>query len=180
MRPSNHVEPHGLLAVVRHYIRELIYGANDGLITTFAVVAGVAGGGLPPRVILICGVANLLADGLSMAVGNFLSIRSYESVLEAQGLPEEEAFPTRHAVATFAAFVTAGALPLVPYVWPALFPNGFASSIAMAFATMFVIGGARTFVSTVSWWWGGLEMLGLGVAVSVVAYGAGALIGSLV
>src|SRR5262245_37846214 len=85
-RLSNHTEPRGALAIARHYVRELIYGANDGVITTFAVVAGVSGGGLAPQVVLICGVANLVADGLSMAVGNFLSIRSHESVLEAQGL----------------------------------------------------------------------------------------------
>ena len=41
-RTSNHVEPHGALQTARHYIRELVYGANDGIITTFAVVAGVA------------------------------------------------------------------------------------------------------------------------------------------
>ena len=40
-------------------------------------------------VVLICGAANLLADGLSMAVGNYLAIRSHESVLESEGQPEE-------------------------------------------------------------------------------------------
>jgi VIT1/CCC1 family predicted Fe2+/Mn2+ transporter len=179
-RPSNHVEPTGTLEVARHYIRELIYGANDGIITTFAVVASVAGGGLSPRVVLICGVANLLADGLSMAVGNYLSIRSHESVLEAKGLPEEEAYPRRHALATFGAFVVAGALPLVPYVAPSIFERRFAWSVAVAFAAMFVIGASRTLVSRVRWWAGGLEMLGLGAAVTVVAYAAGALIASLV
>src|SRR6186713_2441864 len=97
-RPSHHVEPRGALQTARHYVRELIYGANDGIITTFAVVAGVTGGGLPLRVVLIIGAANLIADGLSMAAGNYLSIRSHESVLEAQNLPEEEASPVRHAV----------------------------------------------------------------------------------
>jgi VIT1/CCC1 family predicted Fe2+/Mn2+ transporter len=179
-RPSNHVEPRGALEFARHYIRELIYGANDGIITTFAVVASVAGGGLPARVVLICGVANLIADGLSMAVGNYLSIRSHESVLEAQGLPEEEAFPRRHALATFAAFVGAGALPLIPYIVPAAFPSGFLSSVAIAFVTMFVIGASRTFIGRVRWWTGGLEMLGLGAVVTLVAYGAGALIAALV
>ena len=67
------------------------------------------------RVVLIIGAANLFADGLSMAVGNYLSIRSHESVLEAQEFPEEEAFPFRHGGATFLAFVLAGAVPLVPY-----------------------------------------------------------------
>ena len=79
-RRSNHIEPRGALETARHYVRELIYGANDGIITTFAVVAGVAGGGLSLRVVLIIGTANLFADGLSMAVGNYLSIRAYESV----------------------------------------------------------------------------------------------------
>ncbi len=139
-RLSNHVEPRGTLQVARHYIRELIYGANDGIITTFAVVAGVAGGGLSPRVILICGVANLLADGLSMASGNYLSIRSHESVLEAQGLPEEEASPVRHGVATLLAFVTAGAVPLLPFAFPGVLTGQFALSIALAFLVLFGIG----------------------------------------
>jgi hypothetical protein len=92
-RGSLHVEPSEPLQIARHYVRELIYGANDGIITTFAVVAGVAGGGLSLRVVLIIGAANLFADGLSMAAGNYLSISSHESVLEAQELPEEEAYP---------------------------------------------------------------------------------------
>src|SRR5687767_9461255 len=96
-RLSVHVEPNGLLETARHYVRELIYGANDGIITTFAVVAGVAGGGLSLRVVLIIGAANLFADGLSMAAGNYLSIRSHESVLETQDLPQQEASPLRHA-----------------------------------------------------------------------------------
>ena len=74
-RASSHVDPVGALAIARHYIRELVYGANDGLITTFAVVAGVVGGGLSGRSMLIIGAANLVADGLSMGVGNYLSIR---------------------------------------------------------------------------------------------------------
>lgn len=64
--------------------------------------------------VLVLGVANLLADGLSMGVGNYLGIRSDERVREAQQLPEQEAFPIRHGLATFIAFVIAGAVPLVP------------------------------------------------------------------
>jgi VIT1/CCC1 family predicted Fe2+/Mn2+ transporter len=179
-RLSNHVEPRGALDIARHYVRELIYGANDGIITTFAVVASVAGGGLSPRVVLICGIANLLADGLSMAVGNYLSIRSSESVREAQGLPEEEAAPTRHAAVTFASFVVAGALPLLPYVMGSVAGSRFAWSIVVAFVAMFVIGASRTFISNTRWWTGGLEMLGLGAVVTAVAYGVGAFVAGLI
>jgi hypothetical protein len=63
-RLSRHVEPKGTLQAARHYIRELVYGANDGIIPTFAVVAGVAG--LSSTVILICG-AEMLALGGGVA-----------------------------------------------------------------------------------------------------------------
>ena len=179
-RPSNHVEPIGLLQIARHYIRELIYGANDGIITTFAVVAGVTGGGLPLRVVLIIGAANLLADGLSMAVGNYLSIRSHESVLETQNLPEEEAFPIRHAAATFFAFATAGIVPLVPYMIPGIAGDRFVWSIALTLLAMFVIGSSRALIANVQWWKAGFEMLGLGAVVAAIAYASGGLVAAMV
>ena len=179
VRPSRHIEPVGSLETARHYIRELVYGANDGLITTFAVVAGVAGGGLSAAVVMICGVANLLADGLSMAVGNYVSIRSHESVLEAQGLPEEEAHPARHGFATFMAFVVAGAIPLLPYAFGFDIADGLAWSGALTLATMFFVGATRSVISTVHWLRGGLEMLALGSIVAAVAYWSGVFVAGL-
>ena len=179
-RRSLHVEPQGALQTARHYVRELVYGSNDGIITTFAVVAGVAGGGLSLRVVLIIGAANLVADGLSMAAGNYLSIRSHESVLEAQELPEEEASPLRHAMATFLAFVVAGSIPLIPYMvgtWPL---DRFASSVALTLAGMFVVGASRAVIANVRWWTAGFEMLALGGVVAALAYGSGALVAALV
>ena len=179
-RRSRHVEPTGALQVARHYIRELIYGANDGIITTFAVVAGVAGGGLPLRVVLIIGAANLVADGLSMAVGNYLSIRSHESVLEAQDLPEEEAFPCRHAGATFLAFVSAGTVPLLPYMVPALTVDPFVVATALTLSALFAIGASRALIAHARWWTAGLEMLILGAVVAALAYASGGLVAALV
>ena len=172
VRPSIHVEPRGIVAVARHYIRDLVYGANDGLITTFAVVAGVTGGGLSPRAMLIIGSANLLADGLSMGVGNYLGIRSNESALAAQGRPEEEAHPFRHGLATLLAFVVAGAVPLTPYVFAAGGPQ-LAASLALTFITLFTVGAMRATVTVDRWWIAGSEMLALGAAVAVAAYGSG-------
>lgn len=179
-RLSRHVEPRGAVGIARHYIRELIYGANDGIITTFAVVAGVAGGGLSLPVVLIIGAANLFADGLSMAAGNYLSIRAYESVLETQNLPEEEAFPFRHGVATFLAFVAAGLLPLIPYMLPVLAIDRFALSVLLTLLALFLVGASRALVSNVRWWRGGVEMLGLGASVAAAAYGSGAVVAKLV
>ncbi|MCB9358419.1 VIT1/CCC1 transporter family protein [Candidatus Woesearchaeota archaeon] len=58
------------------YIKSAVYGGLDGIITTFAVVAGVAGASLSSIVVIILGFANLIADGLSMAIGDFLSSKA--------------------------------------------------------------------------------------------------------
>ncbi len=58
------------------WIHDIVYGAHDGIVTTFAVVAGTAGANLSAGVVIILGVANLLADGVSMGAGAFLSNRS--------------------------------------------------------------------------------------------------------
>jgi vacuolar iron transporter family protein len=58
------------------YLRDWIYGAIDGGVTTFAIVSGVVGGGLPRSAILILGTANVIADGFSMAASNYAGTRA--------------------------------------------------------------------------------------------------------
>jgi VIT1/CCC1 family predicted Fe2+/Mn2+ transporter len=71
------------------YIRDTVYGANDGIITTFAVVAGVVGAGLSAQIVLILGFANLLADGLAMAIGNYLGTKSELEYIKKERATEE-------------------------------------------------------------------------------------------
>jgi len=61
---------------------DAILGSIDGCVTTFAVVAGVIGGGLHPHVALILGFSNLLADGFSMAISNYQSTKSEKELYE--------------------------------------------------------------------------------------------------
>jgi VIT1/CCC1 family predicted Fe2+/Mn2+ transporter len=75
----------------QNYLRDWIYGGIDGSVTTFAVVSGVAGARLSPWIILVMGFANLLADGFSMAAGNFLGTRA-----EHEDLKRLEAIEYRH------------------------------------------------------------------------------------
>lgn len=58
------------------YLPEMVYGSIDGIVTTFAVVAGAAGANLTINIVLILGMANLFADGLSMSIGSYLSKKS--------------------------------------------------------------------------------------------------------
>lgn len=70
-------------------LEDFVYGATDGAVTTFAVVAGVIGASLSPSIVLILGFANLLADGLSMAVGNYLAAKTRIEYIEKARRREE-------------------------------------------------------------------------------------------
>lgn len=71
------------------YLRDFVYGAIDGAVTTFAVVSGVAGAGLAPNVVIILGVANLVGDGFSMAAGNYLGTKAEVEQRQRTRLMEE-------------------------------------------------------------------------------------------
>jgi vacuolar iron transporter family protein len=161
--------------VIRHYLPDLVYGANDGIITTFAVVSGVVGADLSERIILILGFANLLADGFSMGASNFLSRRSYaEAEQRAEG---REA--ARHGAATVVGFVIAGLVPLVAYLAPV--PDGarFPVAVALTLTTLFTVGASRAAVTRLGWVRSGLEMLFVGALAAAVAFSIGALASTL-
>lgn len=84
---------------LQNYLGEFVYGAIDGCVTTFAVVAGSTGANLQPSVIIILGFANLIADGFAMSVGSYLSTKSEQDNYlkhkkienwEIDNLPEQE------------------------------------------------------------------------------------------
>ena len=72
------------------YLRDFVYGAIDGCVTTFAVVAGAMGAGLSSGIVLILGFANLIADGFSMAVSNYLGTKADRQLLQRARRIEED------------------------------------------------------------------------------------------
>ncbi|MEK7082460.1 MAG: VIT1/CCC1 transporter family protein, partial [Patescibacteria group bacterium] len=218
------------------YLKDIIFGANDGIITTFAVVAATVGGGLSPATILIVGFANLFADGFSMATGNYLGTKSEidfykkeeaEEYREVKEIPEKErqeirdilsakgyagadleqmttlicsnekfwvdfmmreelnlnnpegASPMINGLITFAAFVGAGVIPLLPYL--ALGADAsFRSAVVFTAAALFAVGALRHFFSRASWFVLGLEMLAVGGTAAGIAYGIGFAIKTMV
>jgi len=158
------------------YVAEVNYGTNDGIVTTSAVVAGVAGAALDPAIVVILGVANLFADGFSVEMSNFPSTRSAAEYREAVGDEEREASkpPTRTAAVTFLAFVVAGWTPLLPYLL-SLEPL-FLLSVGATAVAFFVVGASRTFVTQRGWLRSGAELLRIGMLAAGVAYIAGVLL----
>jgi VIT1/CCC1 family predicted Fe2+/Mn2+ transporter len=77
-----HYEPH--IGESRQYWRDIILGLNDGLVSIFLLVAGVVGGGLATRQVLLTAVAGSVAGAVSMAAGEYLATKSQDEVLEAE------------------------------------------------------------------------------------------------
>ena len=216
------------------YLRDWVYGGIDGAVTTFAIVAGVVGADLSARVVLILGAANLLADGFSMAAGNYSATKAelddYERLrrmeerhirlapegereeirqlfqakgfdgadldravdvitsskerwvdmmmAEEHGLPMVNRSPALAGLATFAAFLICGLVPLLPFM--AGFATDVALSVTMTALVFFAIGSLKSRWSTASWWRSGAETLSIGLAAAGVAYAVGVLLKTLV
>lgn len=228
---------------MRHNPRPVIYGGNDGAITTFAVVAGFTGASASESIaavgalaVLIFGLANLFADGVSMGLSEYLSTRSQQQVygsqrralmaryansdgagraevarhLVAHGMRAEDAdeaarlicrnpemlgdlmmvydkgmtdnrfeSPALNGALTVGAFITFGAVPLIPYFFLSPTPQVFALSVAMTALSVTGLALVRARASAEPTGRCLAEMLGVGVVGASVAYGVGAAVALL-
>ncbi len=92
---EEHLRQEHKVGPLDQYLEEIVYGGIDGIVTTFAVVAGFAGAGgqidgkTTIMAVLLFGLANLFADGFSMGLGNFLSLRSAQDMYRSHRRKEE-------------------------------------------------------------------------------------------
>jgi len=121
------------------YLADAVFAASDGIVTTFAVVAGSAGASLDNRIVLILGFANLFADGFSMASGRFLGVKSEIEYEQTKGKEtKSEGTPIKHGMMTFVAFNIAGLIPLISFLIK--MPSPFAASALLVGAALFLVG----------------------------------------
>ena len=80
--PTVPYRPH--VGETRQYVRDIILGVNDGLVSVFLLVAGVVGGGFAGETVLLTAIAGGIAGAISMAAGEFLATRSQEEVFDAE------------------------------------------------------------------------------------------------
>jgi len=132
---------------VKKYLAEFVYGATDGTVTTFAIIAGAIGAALGPQIILILGFANLLADGFSMATSNYLSKKSQIDLNIDSAEDENRKKPIKTALATFLSFVLVGFIPLFSFVFASassfLNENKFLISIFLTSLAFLIIGAIK-------------------------------------
>ena len=93
---------------IKNYLPSIVYGGSDGAVTTFSVMAGAYGAGLPARIVIILGLANLFADGFSMASADYLAEDSKVDSRKSENL--------KSAFTTFLSFVSIGSIPLLPFL----------------------------------------------------------------
>ncbi len=78
IRPDHHADVSG------GWLRAAVFGAMDGLVSNIGLIAGVGGGGVGPRAIVITGTAGLVAGAVSMALGEYTSVRTQSEQVAAE------------------------------------------------------------------------------------------------
>jgi len=157
-----------------------VYGGMDGAVTTFAIVTGAAGANLGARVILILGLANVMADGFSMAVGAYLSEKA-DQQLEAKNKGQAHVAndsPLTSSIATFMSFILIGFVPLLIYIADYVFNLGLGDdalvySIALTLVAFTSIGYLRGVITNIDRAKSAMETLGLGLAAALISYTVG-------
>ena len=162
------------------YIRDWIYGATSGVVTTFIVVAAVVGANQPMVVAVVLGLANLAAIGFATAARRYGNVKSAHAsnswhtkparrvqIYDATGLVSS---PWRAAVNTFAAFISCGLIPLITYL---LASREIAVCIVATASVLFAIGAIKGRYTLTPWWRSGLDTLLLGMCAAALAFAVG-------
>lgn len=119
------------------YVRNFIFGAEDSLVSTVGLLAGVASAGIPRKDIIISGVVLIFVEAFSMSVGSFLSERTTEeSLIDSQ---EKLGNSLIASVIMFFSYFVSGLVPLFPYLIQNNL-NAFWQSIIASLIALFILG----------------------------------------
>lgn len=166
----------------KRYLPEFVYGSIDGIVTTFAVVAGSIGASLGSSVVLILGFANLFADGFSMAVSSYLSNKSDQD-LNGKHLHDRKN-PFNSAGVTFGSFILVGFIPLLFFVLAifneSLLEKAFLFSSILTGVAFLFVGAVKGVVVKKHRFVSAIETLIIGTVASGIAFFVGHLLRNIV
>ena len=169
----------------KKYLPEFVYGGIDGAVTTFAVVAGAMGASLNPAIILILGFANLFADGFSMAVSNYLSMKSQKDMMRTSLYKKYHLKdPKKTALATFTFFLIIGFIPLLSFVAAiplnAVEPYKFHLSFVLTGIALLIVGAFKGQVVGKHSVKSAIETLVIGGIAALIAFAVGFLLKEII
>ncbi len=118
------------------YFRNLIFGVEDGLVSTVGLLSGIAIAEVPRETIILTGVVLIFVEAVSMAAGSFLSEASVEELETRKRTSPGESFKAGSTM--FASYFVAGFVPLAPYIW--LGDQAFQYSIYASIIALFLLG----------------------------------------
>lgn len=119
------------------YLRNFIFGAEDGLVSTVGLISGIAIADLPRSSIILTGVTLIFVEAFSMAVGSLLSehsVEEYENHTEVSLL-----YPAKGSLIMFFVYFVFGFLPILPYVFVSK-ESAFWISIIISLTALFILG----------------------------------------
>ena len=119
------------------YFRNFIFGVEDSLVSTVGLLSGVAVASVPKTTILLMGIILLLVEGLSMAVGSFLTESSVEEYTHQAGVLARRNIVS--GVIMFFSYFISGFIPLSPYIiWPV--DTALKLSVSFSVGALFILG----------------------------------------
>lgn len=160
------------------YIPEFVYGGVDGTITTFAIVSGTIGADLPLKTIIILGLANVIADGFSMAASSYLSAKAEKEM----GIISNKT-PFQIGLATFISFVLIGLIPISVFIYfmkaepdRKMDHQLYLYSFLMTGIALFFVGYMKGRVLGKNRMYTGLQTTALGLFAGMISYQIGKLV----
>lgn len=152
------------------YLRTIIFGINDSLVSTVGFLAGISVAGVPRATIVLTGVVYALVEAFSMAMGDFLSEESAEEYVSHSNVSDRPSVIS--AILMFISCVLASLVPLVPYI---LFTASTALivSIFLSVFSLFIVGILSARFSRLPMLWRGTRMALLGGGAIVIGVAIG-------
>jgi len=152
------------------YLRTIVFGINDSLVSTVGFLAGISVAGVPRTTIVLTGIIYALVESFSMAMGDFLSEESAEEYASQSNVDDRSSVIS--AILMFVSCVLASLIPLVPYI---VFVSGTALvvSICLSVLSLFVVGVISARFSHLPVLWRGVRMASLGGAAIVMGVAIG-------
>ncbi len=151
------------------YVKSLMYGGMDGIITMFNIIASTTGANINSVYTIIISLTVLIADALSMGISDYMS---YEAEQEANKNDVSESSPLYHGLVTFVSFIIFGAIPLILYiVLSKYFKEQLFGVLLICMTLAFIILGAlRSKITNEPWYYTSGKMVLMGNATSILAY----------